>query len=955
LTGIACLTAASILSAADLRIVTYNVDADTGGGVGQMGGPDGGPGLIPVLEAIGAIHLGDGVAQPIDVLALQEMNAPSTTAAWIVGQLNSYYGAGAYAYDPNVDPTTDGTGGGPSGLIYNTKTVQDLGATFLAYGTSGAPRAPARYTLQPVGGTTPFYLYVSHMLSSGGNRQTVEATEIRNDAATLGASANIIYSGELNSQLNENGYPGYNGLVVTATPSPGQGIDPGSTILKTYSATSLRYVDDHQLVTAPVYNGTNNFQIVSSSYTVFGNNGSTGNSGSVNQPSNTAMNDLGSNAMTVLGALTTATDHLPVVADYSVNIGPPPAIIALSGAVSGRIMAGGSATLGATVANSAASGANNLNFSLAAAVTGGAATLGSVSPNSGTLAPGAGQPCTVSATSTNLGPNTTTFTANDPNASNSPQMINATLTVVDNRVVTATPVDFGVVHVGQAASGTATLSTAGDNNYYTAVTVPGGSDGHVTVAGTSTVFNSDGQSEVRAVTANAFQTPGSISNTISLATQGEGLVGESPIPVPVTYYASVFSGSGRWLGNGGGTSWGTNDNWQDTQVSAVRGAPGTFVGYSDAALLDDLAIGGRTITLDGTSPQLSSLTFNTPSGNGYTVAQGTGGTLQFNNGPATATLSVTAGTHGISAPMAFSTSGAISLAAATQLTVSGNVSGSPSVANSGALNIIGGSQTLGLVTGSGALNVGGGATTTAASIGSAAAGNVGSLDVSGAGTQLSTQSVFQNSIEIDAGARLSITAARTAGKSTASSLMIAGTTNAWTGDFDVGASGIVLAGQTAADATMIGNMIKQGRAGGTWAGTTGITSTAAAAYPSQTAIGYTYNSTTENLVIAAAIPGDLNLDGRVNSIDLAIFQADFGKSDPAGVSTWQFGDLNYDGRVNAIDLAILQANFGKSGFPSYVEAGRSGLAPVPEPGTLALLAAALAAACVAAVRRRANR
>ena len=73
------------------------------------------------------------------------MSSPSTTAAFIVGQLNTYYASigvsASYAYDPNVDPTTGGTGGGPSGLIYNTNTVQDLGVTFLAYGSSGAPRA----------------------------------------------------------------------------------------------------------------------------------------------------------------------------------------------------------------------------------------------------------------------------------------------------------------------------------------------------------------------------------------------------------------------------------------------------------------------------------------------------------------------------------------------------------------------------------------------------------------------------------------------------------------------------------------------------------------------------------------------------------------------------------------------------------------------------------------------
>ena len=148
LTAIAVLLAVFMTSpmtatAGDLRIVTYNIDADTGGTVGQAGGPDAGPGLTPVLEALGAIHLGDGVAQPVDVFAFEELNYSnpqvSSTLQYIVGQLNSYYGAGTYAYNTYVDPTDgNSTGNGPSGLIYNTHTVTVLSETSLAYSSSGA-------------------------------------------------------------------------------------------------------------------------------------------------------------------------------------------------------------------------------------------------------------------------------------------------------------------------------------------------------------------------------------------------------------------------------------------------------------------------------------------------------------------------------------------------------------------------------------------------------------------------------------------------------------------------------------------------------------------------------------------------------------------------------------------------------------------------------------------------
>ncbi len=123
----------AIVDGQTLRIVTYNINADTSSSGSGIGSVDGGAGLTDVLQAIGQHHLSDGNAQPIDVLALEELNdggsSISPTLTYLVGQLNSIYGAGTYAYDTYIDPTTGGTGGGPSGLIYNTHTVVDLGAT----------------------------------------------------------------------------------------------------------------------------------------------------------------------------------------------------------------------------------------------------------------------------------------------------------------------------------------------------------------------------------------------------------------------------------------------------------------------------------------------------------------------------------------------------------------------------------------------------------------------------------------------------------------------------------------------------------------------------------------------------------------------------------------------------------------------------------------------------------
>src|SRR5262249_19268259 len=77
--GCFCAAMATTVHAQTLRIAAYNVNADTdstdpaGSTVGTV---DGGPGLTAVLEAMGQEKL-DGHAQPLDVLALEELDIPS--------------------------------------------------------------------------------------------------------------------------------------------------------------------------------------------------------------------------------------------------------------------------------------------------------------------------------------------------------------------------------------------------------------------------------------------------------------------------------------------------------------------------------------------------------------------------------------------------------------------------------------------------------------------------------------------------------------------------------------------------------------------------------------------------------------------------------------------------------------------------------------------------------------
>ena len=83
--------------------------------------------------------------------------------------------------------------------------------------------------------------------------------------------------------------------------------------------------------------------------------------------------------------------------------------------------------------------------------------------------------------------------------------------------------------------------------------------------------------------------------------------------------------------------------------------------------------GGGTVNLDGANPCVGNVTFN--SLGSYTIAQGSGGTLQFDGGAGPAMLAAVAGSHTISAPVALQSNLLVSPAAGSQVTISGDISG----------------------------------------------------------------------------------------------------------------------------------------------------------------------------------------------------------------------------------------------------------------------------------------
>jgi hypothetical protein len=230
--------------------------------------------------------------------------------------------------------------------------VDPPGGTSQLGSNYGEYREVMRYQFAPVGMTpaasNAFYIYVSHYKSGTTSNDLAdrlgEAQIIRNDeAANLPANARVLYVGDYN--VTGSGEKAYQTILDAGAPSgatQGQGIDPlnpsGATninwgtnttnrtilAMESEAATDLRYRDDLQCMTSNVYYGASGgLALVPETYHVFGNNGTIPYYGNIGSSSNSALNtNLASGspipAATLYTDLTNASDHLPVVADYTI-------------------------------------------------------------------------------------------------------------------------------------------------------------------------------------------------------------------------------------------------------------------------------------------------------------------------------------------------------------------------------------------------------------------------------------------------------------------------------------------------------------------------------------------------------------------------------------------------------------------------------------------------------------
>ena len=422
-----------------------------------------------------------------------------------------------------------------------------------------------------------------------------------------------------------------------------------------------------------------------------------------------------------------------------------------------------------------------------------------------------------------------------------------------------------------------------------------------------------------------FNTP---VNTGNLTTERLGFAGTGK-----TYILTgLVSGTG-WLRASSGA---VLDLRQQT-VSTNTNLGGVEIGNATVIASSDENLGGGAINFTGTSSLLivkASGTISRPVTVG--VTSGSSIAAQIDTEANTVTLS------GSISDTALTTGGGLVKLGSGQLTLANTVSYSgPTQIAAGTLAVTSGTLA-GIVSGSGTL----------VKTGS------GTLSLSGANTLTGSTTVQGGRLQLANGSALgSSKVVPLAGGTVALAPYLETTV----GGLAPNAGGLVdlsngkLTVASGLTPTDLVTAIVAGRGDGSWTGTSGITSTAAAAGVASSiprAVGWLDNGD-GSVTAAYAAPGDTNLDWSIDILDAGNFLAG-GKFDTGLPATWIEGDFSYDGIVDILDAADFFATglYDAGNYNTPPAAGS--IAAVPEPSTWAILAAGVVALGIGRRRRSAG-
>ena len=164
------------------------------------------------------------------------------------------------------------------------------------------------------------------------------------------------------------------------------------------------------------------------------------------------------------------------------------------------------------------------------------------------------------------------------------------------------------------------------------------------------------------INASGLFTPAYVSGGATIKATSGSVSGSTGVSLP---------GIANWIATTAG-SWNASANWQSWSFGGNVAAPGGRGVGGDTVIFQSAT--GTTANLNGASPALAGITFyNTAKS--YTIAPGTGGTLQIGAGTTAGTIEVAAGNDSITSPLELLSNVTIDTAAGSSLTIGGAITG----------------------------------------------------------------------------------------------------------------------------------------------------------------------------------------------------------------------------------------------------------------------------------------
>lgn len=539
--------------------------------------------------------------------------------------------------------------------------------------------------------------------------------------------------------------------------------------------------------------------------------------------------------------------------------------------------------------------------------------------------------------------------------------------VVDNRVITATNASFGRVLVGQMVTANTTLSSPGDDNNNTRITVTGtasaaDANGVAIAAGSNTIFNGTTTTAIRTFEGN-FSTPGDYNGSRSFTRTGEGLAGETVNAVSSTYSAKALGHASPSFTSDGTSTSKTIDFGYVPSGFAAR--TGTFSIFNNPVTGDPTYTAG--LDIDGDSPSGSGqITTNVTSPQQIAAGASHGYVVTYTpttSGDAGTTHTITSSDEDLPGAIArpnltYAASGYTLTSAVFPHTGFMHLLTGETY-NTGLFSIENGSTIQ--FTGPGTMNITGAQTNSPGSAlditdgmvhfntdaGSSSAATL-AVNASGpasvmfnATQHLTTLNVTETTVSVSPGAN-KVIAVNALNLDPAARLDLSDNKLVVRG-------GIIgtISGNTYSD---LAGLIQTARNGGNWSSpgittsqsdaqsgaytTLGISTAAEArgigASDTTTWAGETVNGS--DVLVMYTYAGDATVDGKINVDDYIKIDNGIGNA-LVGFSN---GDFNYDGKINIDDYTFIDNNLVNQGLPFETTLSFGSVSAVPEPAAMSL-------------------